>query len=127
MKQLLAIYLPGADNEQRERLAELAGGSPGMAISLWLGDALVLEERFKEALVGKESIGTVANLAAANFGMFKTVALRYLEDKIRAEKNRNDKLFDLRGWLLEQLANVPKLNLDPAIAAFAIMEKIRKC
>jgi len=127
MDKLLAAYLPNADETQRKRLAELANGSIGSAISLWMGDALPMEERFREAVKGKESIGTVANLAAANFGAFKVIALRHVEDKIRADKTGGDKLFELRGWLVEQLANVGELNLDPALAAFAIMERIRKC
>jgi len=127
MQKLLAIYLPNADEQQRKRLSELSNGSPGTAISLWLGDALKIEERFKEALAGRESIGTVANLAAANFDSFKVVALRFIEDKIRARKTDKDKLFELRSWLMEQMNNVSALNLDPTLAAFAIMEKIRKC
>jgi len=127
MDKLLATYLPNADEMQRKRLAELANGSIGSAISLWMGDALPMEERFREAVNGRESIGSVANLAAANFGAFKVIAMRHVEDKIRADKTGGDKLFELRGWLMEQLANVPELNLDPALAAFAIMERIRKC
>ena len=127
MQKLLAIYLPNADEAQRKRLGELSNGSPGTAISLWLGDALKIEERFREALAGRESIGTVANIAAANFDSFKVVALRHVEDKIRARKTGSDKLFELRGWLVEQLNNVSAINLDPALTAFAIMERIGKC
>ena len=127
MEGLLASYIPNADEAQRKRLSELAMGSPGQAISLWMGDALVLEERFRETAKGRESIGTLANLAAANFGVFKIVAVRYVEDKIRVAKPGDDRMFELRSWMIEQLASAGRLNLDPVLTTFAVMERLRKC